>query len=308
MPASVPQHNPGDAFSLVPLVVRHVAAAIYEKAKHGSVHGVGSHPIDHAIFAWGVARRQLVRYGFLTNGSDNGPPSAIQLTKKGHLAETRHRLEENVQHARHREHGTPRREVHRREVGKHDHSWKEIVTLLAQSAMYAELAPRNARATNDAEPEAKAMMNEAAAVREEEAEDQTALSKRRIVPGNERRQRMLDAVRSYRIKHGRKASRKASTRVARYKHRVGTLRGTVLEARRLPWRAPNKKELNHERIARLIREAYSRTHARKQQTEDRLQAAHPRPIKVKEARVRPLGTPRARMTARARKARRAPRA
>jgi len=72
----------------IPILVRHVALAIY---KSGDVRGAST--LEKAIGAFDIARHRLTEYGFLRKGSEKGKPSKIKMTVKGHKADAKHRSE-----------------------------------------------------------------------------------------------------------------------------------------------------------------------------------------------------------------------
>lgn len=74
----------------IPILVKHMALAIF---KSGSLTGT---VFDKATSAFNIARHRLVEYGFLTKGSELGPPENIKLTGKGHKGEAKHRRESDA--------------------------------------------------------------------------------------------------------------------------------------------------------------------------------------------------------------------
>jgi hypothetical protein len=72
------------AASDIPVLVKHMALAIYEKEY------VKGSKITRIVHSMNIARGRLVEYGFLYPGSEHGPPSNIRLTLKGHKQNNKH--------------------------------------------------------------------------------------------------------------------------------------------------------------------------------------------------------------------------
>lgn len=72
----------------VPNLVKHCTVALFKKDELD-----GGTVKEKFMSAWKVARARLTEYGFLAEGSEEGPASRIKLTAKGRQRETKHRRE-----------------------------------------------------------------------------------------------------------------------------------------------------------------------------------------------------------------------
>ena len=80
----------------IPVLVKHVALAIYES---GDVHG---EKFKKIVTSLQIARGRLVEYGFLQPGSEHGPPDNIRMTVKGVRRNLKHVMESGGKKKTHR--------------------------------------------------------------------------------------------------------------------------------------------------------------------------------------------------------------
>lgn len=74
----------------IPILVKHVTLAIY---REGGLHASWREKFRKSL---DIARARLVEYGFLRNGSEEGPVENIVLTAKGLRQDHQHRREHDM--------------------------------------------------------------------------------------------------------------------------------------------------------------------------------------------------------------------
>lgn len=75
------------ANALIPIILKHCVLAIF---KSGDLRGKA---VERFEQAWKIGRSQLTKYGYLSEGSEEGPVLMIRLTGKGKRREQDHARE-----------------------------------------------------------------------------------------------------------------------------------------------------------------------------------------------------------------------